>query len=420
MFAIVDCNNFYASCERVFNPKLEGKPVVVLSNNDGCVIARSNEAKVLGIKMGDPAFMIEEFIAKNNIHVFSSNYALYGDLSERVMNTLATLVEEMEIYSIDEAFLNLHGFDYLNIDAYVRNIRKTVKQWTGIPVSIGVAKTKTLAKLGNRFVKKEPRTNGVAILDSAKKIDYVLNHTPVEDVWGVGRQFTKLLNKHNIKTAMQLTQAPDAWIRKEMSVVGLRTVHELRGIPCIDLELHRPDKKNICNSRSFGSLTQDIEVLKEATANFAARCAESLRRQKSCAKLLTVFVTTNRFRTQDNQYVNSKVVELPTASNSTPELIHYAHEGLKTIFRPGFNYKKAGIIVSGIVPSNQLQQSFFDTIDRTKHAKLMNVMDQLNSKIGRDHLRFAAQGFERRFRLRQEKLTPNYTGKWDEILTIKI
>jgi DNA polymerase V len=417
MFALVDCNNFYASCERAFNPALAKRPVVVLSNNDGCVIARSNEAKALGIRMAEPAFHIEEFLEKNNVAVLSSNYALYGDMSERVMNTIASMVKDVEVYSIDEIFLDLSGYEYFDLLKLGQNIRKTVKAHTGIPVSVGIASTKTLAKLANKIAKKG---NGVFILTTDDEVVNVLSTFPVEDIWGIGRQHSQTLQKYGIKTALQLRNANENWVRKNFTVVGLRTMQELKGISCIPLEDAPPPKKNICTARSFGKMTNDIAVVKEAVANYATRCAEKLRKEKSCTNLISVFLESNRFRDDLPQYNNCKVMHLPVASNYTPEIVHYAIMGLELIFKSGYLYKKAGVIVSGIVSENQVQGSIFDYHDRNKNKRLMSTVDTVNKSYGRDTLRVAAQGFDRKWKLRQERLSPCYTTRWSDLLTIEL
>jgi DNA polymerase V len=420
MFALVDCNNFYASCERVFNPSLENKPVVVLSNNDGCVIARSNEAKAIGIKMGEPAFKIEEFIKKNEVAVYSSNYALYGDMSDRVMKTLNEFAPQLEIYSIDEAFIDLSNMPYIDLFDYCKMIRQKVKQYTGIPVSIGIAPTKTLAKLANRYVKKHRREVGVCILDNDIDTVIALQATDVEDIWGVGRQYAKLLQSNNIFTAYDFVNTPKNWIQKHLKIVGLRTQQELNGKSCISLDLQPEPKKVILNSRSFGQNQTDLGVIKEAVANFAARCGEKLRKQNSCATLVHVFIHTNAFKTDDPQYFNSKIIQLPLASAHTPELIAAAHLALDLIFKSGFRYKKAGVMVSGIVPDNQLQTNLFHEPKNTeKDRKMMAKIDILNKLMGRDKVKFAAQGFGRTWKLRQEHKSQCYTTRIDEILIIK-
>ncbi len=416
MIAIVDCNNFYASCERVFNPKLEGRPVVVLSNNDGCIIARSNEAKALGIEMAMPAFQIEPFLQKHHVAVFSSNYVLYGDLSERVMNTLATLVKEIEIYSIDEAFIDLSGYREDLTELGFR-IRRKIKQWTGIPVSVGIAPSKTLAKVANKIAKK---SGGVHLLADPESIRQALEKLPVKDIWGIGGQYSKFLKSYGILTALDLTRAKDAWIQKHMTLVGLRLVKELRGESCIELDTEPAPKKAIGTARSFGQMLSDFETIAEALANYAATCARKLRQQQSCANMLTVFLETHPFKEDLPQYFNSKVITLPVATNYTPEIVHYAKQGLKAIFKKGYQYKKTGVIVSGLVPEDQVQRNFFDEADRGKQRALMKVMDAINDTMGKDRVRLLAQGYDRKWKLRQERLTPCYTSRWEELLTIDV
>ena len=420
MYALVDCNNFYASCERVFNPKLEGKPIVILSNNDGCIISRSNEAKVLGINMGGPAFKLEDILKQHKVYVFSSNYALYGDLSERVMTTLIDIVPDIEIYSIDEAFLDLSGVKYQSLNELGETIRHTVKQWTGIPVSVGIANTKTLAKAANHIAKKQKQYNGVCVLQNDDEVIKALEHLPIEEIWGVGRRYTKFLKKNNINTALELRNSNDEWIKKHLTIMGLRMVTELRGVSCHSLEITAPPKKAICTARSMGRMTSELQELEQAVANHATRCAEKLRAQGSCANMLCVFLETNRFKEHEPQYNNLKVVKFAVATSSNTEIINYAIKGLRQIFKPGFRYKKAGVIVSGIVPETQVQQDMFDTIDREKSKDLMEAIDRMNNIFGRDIVRSAAQGYDRKWKLRQEKLSPCYTSKWTDLLTINL
>lgn len=418
MYALVDCNNFYASCERVFNPSLNGKPVVILSNNDGCIIARSNEAKELGIEMGLPAFKSQELFAKHNVQVFSSNYVLYGDLSQRVMNILCSIAPEVEIYSIDEAFLNFKGVNITEIERIVKHISYTVKKQTGIPISIGVANTKTLAKIANKIAKKQKQHNGVYFIQSEEQRIESLKFTKIADVWGIGRQYSKFLNKHNINSAYDFAIANESWIKKNMSIVGVRTKKELEGIACIPMESVRPAKKAICTARSFGTILTEIQPLEEAVSNFAARCAEKLRRQKSCANMIMVFIHTNAFKTEEPQYATNRVVNLPTATNNSMEIIEYAKIALESIFKKGYRFKKAGVIVSGIVPENQVQTSLFDDVNRDKNKDILKVMDKINDKYGRDKVKIAAQGYGRKWKLRQEKLSPCYTTDWNSLITI--
>jgi DNA polymerase V len=356
MFALADCNNFYASCERVFNPSLNGRPVVVLSNNDGCIIARSNEAKALGIKMGAPAFKIAASLQANQVVVFSSNYALYGDMSRRVMSALGQFTPEIEIYSIDEAFLNLDGLP-VNLAEYGRMIRKTVLKNTGIPVSIGIGPTKVLAKAANHYAKKVPENNGVFILDSPAKIDESLQKFPIDEVWGIGRQYASRLTSLNVKTAWDFIQMTDSWVKKNMTIVGLRIKKELEGISCLEMELISPAKKAICTSRSFGQTQTEIEPIREAVATFAGKCAYKLRKQKTCANVLMVFIHTNGFNQNEPQYAQNFICKLPVATNSSLELIKYAACALQAIYREGYRYKKAGVLVTDIVAEDQVQGS---------------------------------------------------------------
>ncbi|NLW58858.1 MAG: Y-family DNA polymerase [Firmicutes bacterium] len=417
MFALVDCNNFYVSCERVFRPDLNGRPVVVLSNNDGCIISRSEEAKQLGIKMGEPAFKIAAFLDRHQVAVFSSNYVLYGDLSHRVMRTLGQFTPELEVYSIDEAFLNLAG---LSVDwvEYAWSIRQTVRRHIGIPVSIGVAPTKVLAKVANYLAKKDPAQAGVCVLDQPGKITAALKEFDVGEVWGIGRQYTKLLHASGVYTAWDFLQLDDAWVRKNMTVVGLRIKKELAGIACLEMELLPPPKKAICTSRSFGEDQTELAPITEAVATYAARCAEKLRRQRSCAGMMMVFLHTNRFKQHEPQYARNLVCKLPVPTNSTIELIRYATAALRMIYRKGYRYKKAGVIVMAIEPEERIQGALFDRMDRAKHAAVMRSLDAINAKYGRDTIKVASQGLGGKWRLRQERLSPCYTTRWSDIIKV--
>lgn len=421
MIAIVDCNNFYASCERVFCPSIEKAPVVVLSNNDGCVIARSEEAKALGIEMGAPAFMMRELIEKNKVQVFSSNYTLYGDLSQRAHKILETFTPLIENYSIDEAFLDFTAMKFENLYEYGIKIRKAIKESVGIPVTVGIAPTKTLAKMANRYAKKNHRAIGVYSLDTAEKIRSVLEWTEISDVWGIGGQHGRRLKWMGINTAADFVdKLPADWVRKNMTVVGERTLNELKGIPSIDWEDVIRPKKGICTARSFGKLLSDKKDIKEAVSNYAANCAMKLRKQNSCAGTIHVLIQTNIHRTQDKQYSRSVTLQLPVASNSTSEIIHYALKGLDIIYREGYNFKKTGVIVTDIVPEWQIQASFFDEIDRDRDKSIMKTLDRLNTRFGKDSIKFAVQGFKKPFKLKQERLSPRYTTNINEVLIIKI
>lgn len=418
MVALVDCNNFYASCERVFNPALRGKPVVVLSNNDGCVIARSNEAKAAGVQMGVPAFEIRELVTQHGIAVFSSNYTLYGDMSNRVMETLRGFSPHLEVYSIDEAFLDLSGFEAIGLPSHAQSLRQTVIQHTGIPVSVGIAATKTLAKVANRIAKKR-LPDGVLVLDNERYVRRALEVTEVGDVWGVGRRYAQKLASYGIRTAYDLTLRPDSWIRREMSVVGLRTVKELRGEPCLELEATPPSKKAIMTSRSFGSMLTDLKDIREAVANFAASCAGKLRREASCCAAVTVFLTTNPFRESDRQYSSSFTVTLPSPSSYTPDIVGAALRGLDRVFVGGYRYKKAGVLVSSITPQAHVQLSLFSTRCIERETALMEAMDALNGRYGRNALRMGAQGYGSCWKLKQESLSPCYTTSIDDVIVAK-
>ncbi|NCU05138.1 MAG: Y-family DNA polymerase [Chitinophagaceae bacterium] len=421
MIALVDCNNFYASCERIFQPWLENKPVVVLSNNDGCVIARSEEAKEIGIEMGAPAFMMKELLAKNNVAVFSSNYTLYGNLSERVQTVLATFTPKIECYSIDEAFLDLSDMKFTTLFKYGFSIRETIRQNIGIPVTVGIAPSKTLAKMANRYAKKTQRHTGVYVLDTKEKINEVLNWTQIEDVWGIGGQHGRRLKWMGIKTAADfLNKLNPDWVRSNMTVVGERMLNELKGIPSIEWEDIVKPKKGICTARSFGKLLTDKKDIQEAVANYASSCAAKLRKQNTCTGQMHVLIQTNVHRTQDKQYARNITLQLPVATNSSAEIIRFALKGLDIIYKPGYNFKKAGVIVMDIVPEKEVQQSLFDQEDRKRDAQLMKTLDKVNTRFGKDLVRFAIQGYARQWRLKQERLSPCYTTDINQVLTIKI
>lgn len=418
MFALVDCNNFYASCERVFNPCLNGKPVVVLSNNDGCVIARSNEAKALGIPMGAPAFEFKKTFEDNNINVFSSNYALYGDMSSRVMNLLSEFTPEIEIYSIDEAFLKFNGFEYYNLQDIGNQMRNRVTKGTGIPISIGFAPTKALAKLANRIAKKfAEKTNSVYVIDSEEKRLKALKWLQIGDVWGIGRQHAKRLKALHINNAFQFTQLTDDWVRKNMSVVGLRLKHDLEGKPTLDFE-KVANKKMIATTRSFEGMLSNYDDVKERVSTFAVSCSEKLRRQKSQCNMLMVFLHTNGFRKDLPQYSRNIVIKTHYPTNSSFDLIKYANIGLKAIFKENYNYKKAGVIVMGLTPDNQKQYALFNS-ENPKHQPIMNIVDRLNTSYGNNKIKFGSQSLGRQWKMKQERLSPRYSTNINEIIEIR-
>jgi DNA polymerase V len=419
MMALIDCNNFYVSCERVFNPALEGRPVIVLSNNDGCAIARSEEAKALGIKMGTPAFMIQDLIREHGVQVCSSNYPLYGDMSHRVMRVIREFVDKTEIYSIDEIFADLTELKYADLNGLATQIRTAVKQCTGIPVSIGIAATKTLAKMANRFVKKNRIMEGAYLVASGKQAETLLRFTPVEDVWGIGSQHALRLKEHGCFSAADFVQLPPNWVRREMAVVGLRTQMELNGIRCIKWEEEQAPKKNICTSRGFGKLITNKKEIRQAVATFTSSCAQKLRKQKSCARKLHVFIQTNIHRPDDEQYFHGMTIDLPVATNSTSELLKYSMHALDIVFRPGYNYHKTGVMVMDLVPAREIQLGLFDKVQRNKEQEAMKALDEVNERYGKDVVRTATQEFNKKWKLRQQHLSQGFTTRFDELAVVK-
>ena len=413
VFALVDCNNFYVSCERLFHPALNGQPVVVLSNNDGCVIARSNEAKALGIPMGEPFFKIRAFARRQNVHVLSSNYALYGDLSGRVMDVLHQMEAGVEVYSIDEAFLSLpaaRGWDRLS---YMAEIRERIRKHVGIPVSIGIGPTKTLAKIAGRIAKKEGQYQGVFDLADNGQVDAVLQQTGVNDVWGIGRRFTEKLNRRGIRNVFELKQANEAWVRNHLTVVGARIVMELNGISCLPLEKIPSSKKSIVTSRSFGQPVTALDDLREAVITFASRAAVKLREQKLEAGALHVFLATNDFGAPAASYANGQTVTMAPTSN-TPLLITMALQCLKSLYRPGYRYQKAGVMLSGLVSQGYRQQSlFFPTTEENR--SLMTALDRINSKWGQDTIQYGMTGMQKPWEARQSHRSQAYTTDWHEL-----
>ena len=419
MYALVDCNNFYCSCERVFNPKLEGRPVIVLSNNDGCAISRSDEAKALGIGMAAPAFIMNKFIEEHHVAVFSSNYTLYGDMSNRIMDSLGSFAPKIELYSIDEAFLDVSEMRKTDLRQLGSDIRKTIKKNIGIPVSVGIGATKTLAKMANRHAKKNYKQESVFWASGPALVMEMLSSTPVEDIWGIGHQYALFLSRSGFKTAAEFADAPEAWIRKNLSVVGHRLLFELRGIPSIAWEEEKPVRKNICTSRSFGKRLTDKSRIAEAMANYAASCATKLRAEKTCCRSLQVFIQTNPHKTDEPQYLRSIDIELDRASNHSGEIIKAALRGLDLIFKAGFLYMKCGVTVMDLVPESSVQGSFFDLADRGKNDLLMRTVDQINHSIGKEILRTAVQGFDRSYGLKTDYLSSRYTTRMGEILRIR-
>lgn len=418
MIALVDVNNFYASCERMFNPALNGKAIIVLSNNDGCAIARSDEAKAIGIEMGAPAFLIHELCKKNDVKVLSSNYTLYGSMSERVMHILRSFVPAIEVYSIDEAFLNLEGLKHIDLPALAKRIRETVMSHTGLPVSIGIAGTKALAKMANRFAKKHHKETGVHVADTAQLIEEMLSKTRIGDVWGIGHQYQKLLLTHDVKAAADFVKLPEEWIRKNMSVVGQRLYNELKGTACFGWEEVSLPKKNICTARSFGNLIKNFADLQQAIAAHTSSCARKLRRENSCASKVHVFIETNPHRGEDQQYFTGVTIPLNVASNNTNELIKFALWGLKKIFKPGYKYQRGGVMVLDLVPQQHIQLGLFDTKDREKDQRLSKALDEANQLFGKDVVRYGTQSYGEKWHLRAAQLSPKYTTQMSQIMTV--
>lgn len=390
MIALVDCNNFFVSCERVFRPDLEGKAVVVLSNNDGCVVSRSNESKAMGIQMCTPFFKIKHLAEQGRLTAFSSNYALYGDLSNRVMSILADAVPKIEIYSIDEAYLHLDGITPDKVPHMCRDLRAKVRQWVGIPVSIGVAPTKTLAKIASHFAKKYPGYRGVCMMDTEEKRVKALQLTAIEDVWGVGRRLAPKMHEWGIRTAYDFTQRPERWVKDKLGVNGLRTWEELRGRACIDEE-KEDRRKSICTSRSFADMISDKSELESRVSDFAAMCAKKLREEGSVAYDVTTFLYTNRFREDLQQYFPSMSIRLPVAANSAQEIVGTALKAFRLIYRSEYQYKKAGVVVSNIIPAESVQGTIFDFDQqaRQKNDRISEVIDKLGGQSRL--LRLAAQ-----------------------------
>lgn len=417
MFCLADVNNFYASCESLFRPDLIGKPICVLSNNDGCVIARSNEAKLIGIPMGAPAFEWEKVFKEHQVHVFSANFALYGDMSNRIMNVLGEFSPEMEVYSIDEIFLDLHGFECFNLWEYGKKMRAKVLQYTGMPISIGIAPTKALSKLANRIAKKYPQFESVYIMDTEDKIIKALKWLKIGDVWGIGRQHGKRLEAMNVKTAFDFVNLNDGVVRKLMGVVGLRLKHDLDGKPTLILDEIKA-KKNISTTRSFDRNYTELKDLEERVTSFAVSCAEKLRKQNSECSSIMVFLLSNRFRQDLEQYSANVVIDLPYSTSSSIIIARYAVFALKRIFREGYHYKKAGVILNDFTPKNQKQLTFFEGDDK-RHSALMETVDKINASFGQQKIKLASQDLKKLWKMKQERLSPRYTTRLSDIVTVK-
>ena len=414
--ALVDCNSFYVSCERLFNPKIQKKAVVVLSNNDGCVISRSREAKDLGIKMGEPYFKLKELVKKNKVEVYSSNYALYGDISRRVMKVLKTFSPKVEIYSIDEAFIDLSFIDEKGVEDYGREIRSRVLKWTGIPTSVGIASTKTLSKVANHIAKKEKA--GVIYLNT--NIDEKLKKFPIEDVWGVGKQLSKFYHKNNISNAYDLKNVSNTWVKKGTNVLGAKTAMELRGIPCIDLQIDQEKRKNCCVSRSFGRKVKDLNELEESVITHCLNAAEKIRADDQIAKTITVFIRTSPFDKNRRYYSNSKTIDLAIPTSNSIELIKNAVKALTDIYKYGYAYQKAGIILSGLKDANQNDQNLLTPLLENKSKKLMKAIDYTNTKYGRYAISIAQAGLSKGWKMRREHSSKIDTASFDSLPKIVV
>ncbi len=414
--ALVDCNSFYVSCERLFNPKIRKKAVVVLSNNDGCVISRSREAKDIGIKMGEPYFKVKDLVKKNKVEVYSSNYALYGDISRRVMKILKTFSPKVEIYSIDEAFIDLSFMDEKGIEDYGKEIRSRVLKWTGIPTSVGIAPTKTLSKIANHIAKQEKA--GIIYLN--KNIDEKLKKFPIENVWGVGKQLSKFYHKNNINSAYDLKNVSNTWVKKGTNVLGAKTAMELRGITCINLQIDQEKRKNCCVSRSFGRKVNDINELEESVITHCLNAAEKIRADDQIAKKVTVFIRTSPFDKNRKYYSNSKTIDLAIPTSNSLELIKNAIKALNDIYKYGYSYQKAGIILSGLNNADQNDQNLLTPLLENKSKKLMKAIDYTNTKYGRYSISIAQAGLKKGWKMRREHSSRIDTASFDSLPKIGI
>jgi len=419
MFGLADCNSFFVSCERVFAPFLQDKPVVVLSNNDGCVVSRSKEAVELGIKMGQPLFQIRDLVKTKSVYVFSSNYVLYGDMSHRVMQTLSDNVPSIEVYSIDEAFLDLRGIELSDLESFGTDLAYRVRRNTGIPISVGISNTKTLAKIASKIAKKDSKLNGVCFLRDETDIRNVLKTFPVSEIWGIGREYSKMLMKSKIMTAYDFSLTSPQWVKEKMSIVGLRTWRELHSEPCISFEDSIKDKKQICVSRSFSRELSDFEELSQAVATFATRASANLRRQNSVCYSIYVFILTNQFREGAYPYYRSSIVTQEFPTDSTIKIVKGAIEALVKIYRKGYSYKKAGVILMNISKKDNTPSDIFYNDEMQKHNSLMKTLDDINSRFGDNALVTATQGVNKLITF-SNYLSKKYTTSWDDIIEVKI
>lgn len=417
--ALIDANNFYVSCERLFDPGLRGRPVVVLSNNDGCVVSRSNEAKRLGIRMAVPVFQIRSIIEREDVQVLSSNYELYGDLSHRMMEVLEDCSPDVERYSIDEAFISLEAEDSRELEMLGQKIKDRVYRHTGIPVSIGIAATKTLAKAAGHHAKTLPELNGVFDLTPPSLQVPVLRRTPIEEVWGIGWRWATKLKGHGIRTAFDLREARDEWIRRNMSITGLRLAHELRGVACHTLDTCPAPRRAINSTRSFGEMVESKEDLQAAVAQFVTRAAEKLRREKMVAGAITVFVRTNKFHQDEEQFSGSMTLQLAPMTCITNDIQAIAFKALESIYRPGLRYKKAGVMLSGLVPARIIPQPLWEMEKTERMRELMGNVDRLNRRFGRETVQCGVFVSEGKWRMQMNSRSPRYTTRWDELLKVE-
>ena len=415
MFALIDCNNFFASCERVFDLNLKNKPLVILSNNDGCVIARSNEAKKLGIKMAQPAFEIKDLINSGTVHVRSSNFSLYTDMSRRVMQTLMQFENDMELYSVDEVFMEVPNSCKSSLEKLADQIRNKVKEWTGLPVSVGIGKTKTLAKLANKLAKEN---SDVMVLFHESAVNNALEKTNLEDIWGIGKKCAKKLKRAGVHSPLELKKTNDIIIRRILGVIGLRVSLELRSVSCFSLEDSPSPKKSILSSRSFGKPTSELSDLEEAVSNFTAKAAEKLRKEKRLTSFISVFVSSGK--KAKNQYFNQAGISISTPLSYTPDLISYAKKCLKKIYKPDILYKKAAVMLSDFSNQTSIQKDLFEKAgDLTKKEKLMQLLDKINNHYDKEALFFIASGIDRKWKSNQSNTSPKYTTSWNDILKVK-
>ena len=420
MFALADCNNFFASCERVFRPELQGRPVIVLSNNDGCAVARSNEAKALGIKMGDPFFKIRHIVEKNDVAVFSGNMALYGDMSQRVRWVLEDFAPAIEVYSIDEAFLDLRGMENIDFDAYAKKISAECWRLTSIPVSVGIAPSKTLAKIASKLCKQYPKLRGGCYMHRPQDIEKVLRRFPIEDVWGIGRRTAAKLHSMGVKTAWDYTQLPEYSVRKIFALPGLRTWRELRGEPCIEFEDGFEAKQSICVSRSFSKEVVDVGELVEQIANFASTMAEKLRSQRSVVSEMAVFAYTNRFKDNAPQTYGNSLVHFPQPVSDQRTIVSSAVAAAQELYRKGYGYKKAGVVAIHLMPESDVVHSLFeDTSSAEREHRLTSALDAINGTFGKGAVKLAVQG-SGRIKSSSERQSPHYTTLWSDIPKVSV